>query len=69
MPTIKSSIDEIREGAKQTFSERKVSPKLTKGILKVGSLFWTQLKALFLTVYFGIFAQLKKILPLPAVKM
>jgi hypothetical protein len=68
MPTIKSSIAEIRQGAKQSIADRKVSSQLTNGILKFFAALWTMLKKMFLTLFFTIFTQLKKVLPLPEPK-
>jgi len=68
MPTIQTSIREIKEGAKKTIADRKVSPKLTNGVLKLMALLWETLKKTFLAVFFAIFTQLKKILPLPEPK-
>jgi len=65
MPTLSTSWKEIRDGAKKSIIERKVSPSLTNGILKWFALLWKLLKRTFLVVFFSIFTQLKKILPLP----
>jgi len=65
MPTIRSSWNDIKTGTKSTILERKVSPKLKNGVLQLLALTWATLKKSFLAVFFAIFNQLKKILPLP----
>ena len=61
----KSSFKEIREAAKTTIADRKVSPKLANSIIRVASAALQKLKLTFLSVFFWILAKLKKILPLP----
>jgi hypothetical protein len=68
MPTIRSSWNDIKTGTKKTLLDRKVSPKLKNGVLQLFALTWSTLKKTFLAVFFAIFAQLKKILPLPGSK-
>ena len=68
MPTLRSSWNDIRTGAKSTIADRKVSPKLKTGVLQLFVLTWALLKKTFWVVFFAIFNQLKKILPLPGVK-
>jgi hypothetical protein len=65
MPTLRSSWKDIKAGAKTTLADRKVAPALKNGVLQLLALTWALFKKTFLTVFFAIFRQLKKILPLP----
>lgn len=65
MPNIKTSLKDIRDGAKNTITDRKVSPKLANGLIQMCSIVWTTFKTKFLIIYFWILKRLKTILPLP----
>ena len=65
MPNIKTLLKEIRDGAKNTITDRKVSPKLSNGLIQMCSIVWITFKTKFLSIYFWILRRLKAILPLP----
>jgi len=68
MHSIRTSWNEIQDGAKETFSQRKVSSKLMNGVLKTFALLWAMFKKSFLALFYAILIRIKKILPLPTLK-